>query len=215
MKALKHKNTKTRKQKNKGRFKGFPFSCFRERRGFTVVEMLVSITVFTVIMTIAVGSVVSVLGSNREAQAVQLVMNNINFVLENMTRNIRTGGMYHCDISQGTAIDTPRSCVTGASSLAFEESFGDRTTASDQWVYKLEANSIQRSVDGGINFEPITAPEVSIQKLVFYVLGTDSYPTDLEQPKVVIVLQGKAEAQTGREIAFNLQTTVAQRMLDL
>jgi prepilin-type N-terminal cleavage/methylation domain-containing protein len=51
MKTPEQKSAKTRKQKNKGRFKGFPFSCFRERRGFSLIESLVALTVLVASIT--------------------------------------------------------------------------------------------------------------------------------------------------------------------
>jgi prepilin-type N-terminal cleavage/methylation domain-containing protein len=52
MKTPEQKSAKTRKQKNKGRFKVSPFSCFRERRGFSLIEMLTVIAIFSIITSV-------------------------------------------------------------------------------------------------------------------------------------------------------------------
>jgi hypothetical protein len=85
----------------------------------------------------------------------------------------------------------------------------DGTVVEYAWV----DNRIQIVRDGG---SPafITAPEVEIEKLRFYVVGTD--PTDGLQPKVVMVVQGLADSGKARvRSAFSIQSTAVQRVLDL
>lgn len=65
-------------------------------RGFTLLEMLVSLAIFIVVAVIAVGSLVRITALNRQAQTLQASMNNINFVLESMSREMRFGSSFYC-----------------------------------------------------------------------------------------------------------------------
>src|SRR3989338_1985894 len=65
-------------------------------RGFTLVEMIVSVALFATVMLVSVGALLSLMGANRKAQALQSVMNNLNVALDGMVRSIRMGSNYHC-----------------------------------------------------------------------------------------------------------------------
>jgi len=70
------------------------------QKGFTLVEMLVSVAIFAVVMTVALGSLLAMSESDRKAQTLKSVINNLNFSLDSMSRAIRTGTTYSCDIAQ-------------------------------------------------------------------------------------------------------------------
>src|SRR3989344_8318173 len=82
--------------------------------GFTLIEMIVSIALFAVVMTVAVGALLSLTGANKKAQALQSVMNNLNISVDSMVRNIRMGREYNCGGGSGTA-----DCSTGGTELIF------------------------------------------------------------------------------------------------
>ncbi len=185
----------------------------RDCRGFTLIEMLVAVALFVVIMLTVGSAVLSVLEGNRKAQATELVMNNLNFAMETIVRSLRVGSMYHCDVAVGL-IDVPRDCSGGASSIAFESSGGDRGTIADQVIYQLRNNTIERSYDGGSNFVPMTAPEVVVESVQFHVVGASGAP-DTNQPRVLVRVQGRAGVSARVETRFDIQTTVAQRSLDV
>src|SRR3989338_4304258 len=84
--------------------------CPDRCRGFTLVETIVATALFTVVMLIAVGSLLSIVSVNRKAQALHLVMNNLNVALDGMVRAIRTGSNYYCG---GGGYEDPQGCSGG------------------------------------------------------------------------------------------------------
>lgn len=64
--------------------------------GFTLIEMLVSLSLFTIIVTITVGTLLVLLNSNRNLASGQSLMDTLSFSLDSMTREIRTGRQYFC-----------------------------------------------------------------------------------------------------------------------
>ena len=184
------------------------------RDGFSLIEVVVSLAIFSITMVIITGALLSIIGANRKAQSLQSVMGNLNFAVESMMRDMRTGTLYHCGSSGN--ISTPQNCASGDNWFAFETSGGDRSTGSDQVVYRYNTTdkSIERSTQGGATgtFFLITSPEVIIDNLTFYTLGALS--TDNLQPKTIIIIAGNAGIARGKQTKFNIQTMVSQRVLD-
>ena len=58
--------------------------------------MIVAVGLFSLVMLVSVGALLSLTGANRKAQALQSVMNNLNIALDGMVRSIRMGSDYHC-----------------------------------------------------------------------------------------------------------------------
>ncbi len=195
-------------------------------KGFTLIEILVSVAIFAIVMVISLGALLAMSESDRKAQTLKSVINNLNFSLDSISRAIRTGQNYHCDITQ-TPLAAPLDCaVSPGTSIAFVPSGGGTT------MYKFESASasicgqsgtvgcITRSTDGGATFAAITAPEVVVSSMKFYVTGAQSAGI---QPKVTILLSGvvapkgvvaNCGGQSSASTCFNLQTTVTQRLYD-
>jgi prepilin-type N-terminal cleavage/methylation domain-containing protein len=180
-------------------------------RGFTLVEILVSVMIFSIVMLIAVGALLSMLDANRKAQVLKSSINNLSFALENMSRQMRAGSSYHC--GTGTLTE-PLDCINGASQFAFEKYGGNPASANDQVVYRLSNNRIERSLDGGAVYLPITAPEVVVEELMFYVVGAPPTDSPKEQPKVIITMRGYAGENQRIRTEVRLETMVTQRTLD-
>jgi hypothetical protein len=98
------------------------------------------------------------------------------------------------------------------------EPYGNAST-SPPWVIQYDSvtKSILESQDGGANFTPITAPEVSITSIKFYVIGSSRGSTgDTTQPKVIIVIDGVAAPDNIKaRTTFHVQATAVQRLLDI
>ncbi len=186
----------------------------RASRGFTLVEMIVAIALFAIVMVVCVGALLSLVTANRKAQALQSVMNNLNIALDGMARSVRMGNDY--DGSTGcnsNAADT-HDCTGGSTMFVFQP-FG--STLDSKWIYNFNSatNRIERSTSGSISgAAPITAPEVTIDEMLFYVVGTER--GDTVQPKVVIVIKGSAGIPgSSTRTTFHLQAAAVQRVLDL
>ncbi|MSU56506.1 MAG: type II secretion system protein [Candidatus Taylorbacteria bacterium] len=181
--------------------------------GFTLVEMIVAFGIFSIIMVISVGSLVSLIEANHKAQALKTVVNNLHFALENMSRNIRTGYNYHCGF--GT-VTVPADCATiPAIQLVFKDRQGSyvayRWTGSGD--IERSRNTDPVALLTSDSFIPITAPEITIEQFGFYVDGTGN--NDKEQPRVLIVAKGSMQGKSKVISRFNIETIVSQRLLDV
>lgn len=168
-----------------------------KRKGFTLIEIMVAVSIFSIVMVMSMGALLAILGANRKAQTMKSVMNNLNFSLETMTRDLRFASEYQLLGDTITAKSNRGGNETG---VIISYSLGSNGDAS----------SIQRTIDG-ISL-PITAPEIKIEDLNFIVTGEDE--GDGLQPKILITIKGYAGERKDVKSSFNLQTTVSQRSLD-
>ena len=158
-------------------------------KGFTIIEMVVAVGVFAVVITVSLAAFLNVSNIQKRAEALRVINNNLNFSLETMMREIRSGSNY--------------SVGTGGTSLNI------KNASSTDITYRLNNNRIEKSVTAG-PYLALTAPEVNITKLLFISRG--ELAGDGLQPRVTIVITGSAGEKN--VIKLNLQTTISQRKLD-
>ncbi len=163
----------------------------RTNKGFTVVELLVSITVFSVIIAIASTSFVRALRSQRAIVSLIAINDNASLTLEQMAREIRTGTDFQ-------SVDSE--------SLEFISARGQAIS------YQLNDGKIERREDNGL-FLPITATNVYVDRLGFRVVKQDEGST-LEIPRITIVMRVGSKARDVDQVFTNLQTTVAPLVLN-
>lgn len=188
-------------------------------RGFTLIELMVAVSIFAIVMLIGVGALLSLVETNRRAQAINSVMNNLNAAVESMSRSMRVGTTYYCSNSSippaPTTLDDPLDCPNdGGVLLAFEPAEGDPSEPNDQTVYRLNGTQLERSLFSGASntWVALTAPEVSIDTFDFYVIG--SARGDGVQPRILMRIKGSASVPGGTT-QFTIQSSVVQRLLDL
>lgn len=183
------------------------FQQNKGKKGFTLVEILISVSLFTVIVAISLGALLSIFEANKKTHALKTVMDNFNLTLENMTRTVRFGENYHC-INTGT-LSNPQDCPNGNSFLAVK--FEGNTV-----IYRQSGSAIQKSSDGGLTYANITSSDTVIESLTFYVLGTQPGPSNIQQPYVLSVIKGYAGSASRPQARsdFSIQTIMSQRALD-
>ncbi len=201
------------------------FNTQSSKRGFTLIELLVSTAIFTMVMVIAMGALLSMSESDRKAQTIKAVIDNLNFSLDSMTRAIRTGSNYHCGSQSGGDCT-----ATAGTYFAFTDSNGNSV------AYCLSGSTLMRAVvpNGGAisstcstasGFSAVTEPQVILTNLSFYLLG--SAAGDNVQPKATILIAGYVQykgaggaasctglTSSGQSTCFALQSTVTQRLYD-
>ncbi len=195
-------------------------------RGFTLIELMVSVAIFSIVMVIALGALLSIVNADRKANAMAAAMNNVNFSVESMTRSIRTGYNYHC----GSAAGGDCTSGNGGSYFAFSAADGRFVEYRyDTTITGCSNGCISRqTTKSGIpsGFIPITASDIRISDLRFYLIGYcssagrtgadngTSCTADTLQPKVSLLIFGSAQV-SGATTTFSIQTSVTQRLYDI
>ncbi len=65
-------------------------------KGFTLVEMIVALMIFSIVAVVALGALVKIISTNKKAQTLQASITNLNFAMESISRELRVGSKYHC-----------------------------------------------------------------------------------------------------------------------
>lgn len=166
--------------------------------GFTLIESLVAVGLFSVISSIAVGGFALALNTQRNISGLVAANNNVSLALEQMAREIRTGFSFCVG-------ETVSLCGLSAGTIAF---INDRR---ETVVYGLSSGAIEKKVGSGA-FEKITGNNVEVKYLVFNLRG--QAPDDGLVPLITISIGvGSREANISG-IVTRLQTTVSSRVLD-
>lgn len=192
----------------------------RSVRGFSLIEMMVAVSIFAMVMMIGVGALLSLTEANRRAQAINSVISNLNAAMEGMSRSIRVGTHYHCrtEITSPSPAElaTVQDCASGDGRfLAFESSSGNPSNPNDQVAYRINGTQLERSLDSGGTWVALTAPEVVIDSFEIFVVGSaPSSQGDTIQPRVIIRIKGSAQV-AGGSTSFSVQAGVTQRLLDI
>jgi len=185
----------------------------KSQKGFTLIELLVATGVFLVVMTISLGSVVSVLSAGRKSRTLSTIMTNLNFTMEIMSREIKFGKTYYCGTDTSTPHISTLDCGTDP-----ESSFTFTTSEGVDTIYRLNTGNrqIERSTNGGVSYVGFTSREIYIEKFNFYVF--DSLPFaggNSAQPRVLMFIQGYAGNKPDSRSNFILQTLISARELDI
>lgn len=180
-------------------------------RGYTLIELIVAMGLFALVMTLASGAYLVMIGVNRQAQALATGINNLSFAFESMTRDIRTGTQYSCggggDCSGGTSfsiLDTSGQTIVYGSSSSSSVCGGVTT------------GCITRTKNGVTS--PLTDPSVKVSSLKFYAYGTAPYSSgqDVNQARVTIIVSGSVDVGSGRPPQlFTIETGATMRGSDL
>jgi type II secretory pathway pseudopilin PulG len=189
--------------------------------GYTILETMIAVSLFLVVITSGMGALLNANILHKKSQDMRSIMDNLSFIMEDISRNLRTGSVYHCltNVNNLNSLTSLVSCPNGGDGIAFEETHGSSIDASDQWVYKIGSGNISKSTTSGSGTNPwvqLNPSEVVITSLSkFSVFGAETRATgDTQQPFVIIKLAGTI---TYKNVItpFSLQTSVSQRLIDL
>lgn len=178
---------------------------FYSKRGFTLVEIVVSLAIFSVVSLVAVGSLLKIVDVNKRAQSLKTAVNNVNFTMESMVRDMRVGFDYRCDIN----FDYGKDC-NDQGVIVFNTAYSG-SAPSAAVAYRLSAGVIQRAdfnpTTGSVTYIPVTATNVTITDFKVSVFNTNT-----GIPYAQIYMAGKAGTIEKTTSSFEIMTTVSQRL---
>ena len=176
-------------------------------KGFTLIEMMVSIALFSIVMVIVATAYLNLLNLDREAKATNDVTANLNFVMDTMSRSIRTGTHYSC-------VGGGANCGGPQSSFSFIADDGVTYVA-----YALQGGNIVECTSSSGSCSPSTPindPSITVDNLSFYVKGVDTGNSDGTEPQVTMVIIGHINIDPNHApVTFDIQTSATQRQIDI
>lgn len=183
----------------------------RPHKGFTLVELIVSVGLFAIVVTITMTAYLRLISIERRSRATNDVVTNLSFVVDSMARGIRTGTGYQCD--GGT------NCASGTK-FSFVDENGQNTTyllvptANGNYVGECLTAAAFCTTTSNPLPTPVTDPNIAIQALNFTVIG--SQRGDGIQPQVTFTIQGSTRIDArSAPVVFTIESGATQRYLDL
>lgn len=182
--------------------------------GFSLIELMVSLTIFSLVMVVSISTLLTIIDANAKAQALYSSMTNLSFAVDSMSRNTRTAYDHYCgsyaNVSGANLPAGNRDCNGGDGIVFTRERDGSRVG------YRWDSNkmTIEQKIAGVANdaWLPITSSTTKIT--VFEVTVDGSTGGDDRQTNVTILINGYVVNGLDTSTDFVLQTNVTQRILN-
>jgi len=177
--------------------------------GFSLIEMIVAVAVFSIAISIPTGLFVSVIRSQEESLAEQETIDAVSYTIEYMSRSLRMAkkDLTGSCITQDANYENPDFTT---SSIRFLNYAGacQEFALSDSRIVERKSPDEDKDNLPTTGFY-LTSSGLKINPLVFRLLG--EVQTDDFQPRVTIMMGIEGEETSFRN---RVQTTVSQRNLD-
>lgn len=202
-------------------------------RGFTLVELLVTMAIFITVITIATGALFSAQAINVRLEQTQIILDEMNVAVEVMVRDIRYGTTFYCDTTvQSTAPLLRKSCIypTDGSVLSFRPATqleGSDNQLNDRVAYYVSDGALyKREYPSGAEFRTfqLTSSSLDISDLSFFVTGAHSSTgtndagsfSDLNQPLITVAISGVTVPMRKNlvPVPFSIETSASSREID-
>lgn len=175
-----------------------------KKNGFTLIEILIGVFVFTLLSTVFTGFLVNSMRSQQRALASQELIDNVSYNLEYISRAIR---MAKKDIDGNciTAKLNYEETVTGEGGIKFENYEGDcqEFFLNNGRLYEAKNEEVAL---------PLTPTSFNVISFTFDNSDSWGQEEPIKQPKVTIFLEIEKE---GRQPVIKIQTTISQRNLNV
>ncbi|MEK7184740.1 MAG: type II secretion system protein [Patescibacteria group bacterium] len=185
-------------------------------KGFTLLEMIISLAIFTIVALVAVGALLKIMDANRKSLALKTAINNLNFTLESMSREMRVGSNYFCDnnihaVNSNTGAQGCIPSTGGDWMITFRTSQSSGTCVllkgyafTNSKLYKAESTSCNAPINS-TDYKELISPDIVI---------TGSYVevSVVSQPWAKFSFTGYTGVKLKDRTEFSLKTMVSQRI---
>lgn len=174
------------------------------------MEMIIATALFLAVVTASIGIFLSTTRANTKINSMQKVENEIRYIVEIISKEIRLGTIYYNYYEEIYG----ESFVNPISTLALKDN------ADNISYFALDADEsspgiIQMSADDGLTWSDLSTNNVIVDSLDFYLLP-DSNPfvqdiEIIEQPMVILYLQAHYNKGDTTDGQIRIQTTISSR----
>ena len=188
-------------------------SYFRLQGGFTLIEMLITVVIFSIIIGTSTGVFVSAIKLQRYNLAYQQLLDQTSYAMEYMDRAIRMAKRNEGPVCFGMSEDINYKWGVGTEKIEFATYHGQC------WKFSLflendsigEFNRLKVEQDGVGYY--LTSDDFDVKSFNVEVFGDDG-GTDGLQPRITIFMEVHGRGLDPKP-KIKIQTTISQRDLDV
>jgi len=158
--------------------------------GFTLIEVMVSVSIFAIIITMGIGALLTVNSTLQKTRADRQTIDSMSYVMDTITRRLRTGSGYE-QIDGG---------------ISFTDQDGKE-------ISFYQGNDERLYFDDTTDIYDITPPNLIIDRFAVELSGIDDAEKGFLQPMAIISIS--ATTNNGKQQSqLSVQTAVSQRLLN-
>jgi type II secretory pathway pseudopilin PulG len=202
--------------------------------------MMVAIAIFMVVAVVAVAALLKIVDADRKSQTLQDAVNNINFAMDSITREIRVGSDYNYFYGSygGQGVTLPAatsfsyscnatSCTSAngisiiflssksdpndsTHNLTYAYYFAPNPNVSGSWTIEKAQQTNYGDTFGGANAQYAPIIDPSIV-ITAYTIKVN-VGNSLVQPSVFFYIKGYTGKDVNTQTYFDLQTTISERI---
>ncbi|PIS38826.1 MAG: hypothetical protein COT34_01600 [Candidatus Nealsonbacteria bacterium CG08_land_8_20_14_0_20_43_11] len=191
----------------------------QKSRGFSLVELLVAVLVFSLMIVEISGIFVSGMKNQRYSLAAQQLLDQTSYSLEFMGRALRMARKETDAVSGDCLSANGKNYEVNVdnTSIRFINHLENDDCQRFYWDSSEKKLKFQRKILVPWPDEPetfdLTSKKIEVTKLKFLLDG--ELETDSFQPRVTVLMEMKWKEKAGEEALIKIQTTVSQRNLDI
>lgn len=184
-------------------------STIYKKEGYTLIEILVAIAMFSIAIAISTSFFISSFRSQNRALSIRETIDNTSYVMEYITRALR---MTRKDrdgscIAAGTNYEITR----GGKGIKFENY--QEPPVCQEFYWEVNDDRLYESKDGAAGI-PLTSSELEVTLFQFHLSG--ELQSDNKQPRITVLLEVAKKNPSGPSFSqTRAQTTISQRNLDV
>ncbi len=175
----------------------------RNNEGFTILELMVALSVFSVAMSIISGLFIQTLHTQKILGASIEASSNTSLMIEQMSREIRLGYNFTTSTAPCSAL-----LPDFSAGLAFRR-FRGASTAVVAYEWNTTSSTLERTEEMGVTSD-ITSPNVKANRVCFRVSQNGS----AGNPWLITILGNISPRNLGvDDKGANIETTISSRVL--
>ncbi len=191
----------------------------KSKKGFTLIEMIVAVAIFSLVMSAAATLLVSSLKAQRRSLSYQQLADQVSFAAEYMSRSTR--------MAKKELFDHAYTCLS-SSGVNFENPGGDDSRMRFiKFDHEAEADVCQEFyLDGGQLMEykrnletgeeetmALTSEQLQVNSMTFRLSGETQ--NDNIQPLFTVFWNIESGGKDEEKASLDIQTSISQRNLDI
>lgn len=165
-----------------------------KQKGYSLIELLISIGLFSVVVSIMASMFMTSLRGQQKAFTAQNVSDNIRYALEIMSKEIRMGTNFN---------------LISATDLQFTSNMPNRNGTTVEFSLVGGKILFDDDIASGPTATPITSSNINVSALYFV-----SFPSGTTQPRIFISAQASSTGvASDAQSTINIETVASPRAL--